>query len=149
MSLLGDTRAKNCTAFLILNKRQDRKSICAWHAEWDATVGGRGVRGVEQRFGRETRCTMWRVTMNVTITILDIIHRLKTRFGDWILSPSQVEPVSGNRLALFILPNLVVSTWRRRQNNLRNAVFWIEDSTMDNVQNCHSYINIPSSQSYR
>jgi hypothetical protein len=30
-----------------------------------------------------------------------------------------------------------------------DIVVWIKDRTMDNVQNCDSYINIPSSQTYR
>jgi hypothetical protein len=35
------------------------------------------------------------------------------------------------------------------ESSLRNVAFEIEDRTMDNVQNCDSYINIPSSQTYR
>jgi hypothetical protein len=30
-----------------------------------------------------------------------------------------------------------------------NVLFQIKDWTMDNIQNCDSYINIPSSQTYR
>jgi hypothetical protein len=30
------------------------------------------------------------------------------------------------------------------ESSLRNVAFWIKDITMDNVQNCDSYINIPS-----
>jgi hypothetical protein len=32
---------------------------------------------------------------------------------------------------------------------LRNVMFKIKDRTMGIVQNCNSYINIPSSQTYR
>jgi hypothetical protein len=35
------------------------------------------------------------------------------------------------------------------ESNLRNVEFQIKDRTMDNVQNCGSYINIPSSQTFR
>jgi hypothetical protein len=35
------------------------------------------------------------------------------------------------------------------RTSLRNVVFEIEDRTMYNVQNCHIYINMPSSQTYR
>jgi hypothetical protein len=33
--------------------------------------------------------------------------------------------------------------------SLRNVVFQVNDRTMDNVQNCDSYINILSAQTYR
>jgi hypothetical protein len=33
--------------------------------------------------------------------------------------------------------------------NVINDVFWIEDRTMDNIQNCDGYINVPSPQTYR
>jgi hypothetical protein len=35
------------------------------------------------------------------------------------------------------------------ESSLRNVMFEIEDRTMDNVQNCDSYINIPSSHTYK
>jgi hypothetical protein len=35
------------------------------------------------------------------------------------------------------------------ESSLRNVVFWIKNKTLDNVQNCDSYINIPSSQTYK
>jgi hypothetical protein len=43
----------------------------------------------------------------------------------------------------------VLSLYGLLVSSLRNAVFQIKDRTMDNVQNCDSYINIPSSQTYR
>jgi hypothetical protein len=36
-----------------------------------------------------------------------------------------------------------------KESGLQNVVFQIKDRTMDNVQNCDSYINILSSQTYR
>jgi hypothetical protein len=38
---------------------------------------------------------------------------------------------------------------KETESSLRIVVFYIKDRTMDNVQNCDSYINIPSSQTYR
>jgi hypothetical protein len=35
------------------------------------------------------------------------------------------------------------------ESSLKNVVFWIKDMMMDNFQNCDSYIDIPSSQTYR
>jgi hypothetical protein len=37
--------------------------------------------------------------------------------------------------------NLVGTTWRRRKSSLINFV--LKDTTMDNVKNCDSYVNIP------
>jgi hypothetical protein len=97
--------------------------------------------------------------INITITILLIMHHrvfyLKQRFGDWILSPPNGEsyPVGSN---IYIAPETERSSsyWdllsrchlkTERESSLRNVVFLIKDRTMDHVQNCDSYINIPSS----
>jgi hypothetical protein len=67
----------------------------------------------------------------ITMAILDIIHLFKTqRFGYWILSQSS----GGTHLK------------KETESSLRNVVFQIKGRTMDNVQNCDSYINTPSSQ---
>jgi hypothetical protein len=46
-----------------------------------------------------------------------------------------------------ICHNLGGSTWRRRQNPVsETSRTHIKDRTINNVQNCDSYINIPSSE---
>jgi hypothetical protein len=52
------------------------------------------------------------------------------------------------RLALSIGSNWMGSTWRRRQNPVSEALC-LKGRTVANIQNCDSYINIPSSQTYR
>jgi hypothetical protein len=52
-------------------------------------------------------------------------------------------PPSGQILALSIGPIRVVSTRSLRQNAVsERSWFKIKDETMDNIQNCDSYINI-------
>jgi hypothetical protein len=36
-----------------------------------------------------------------------------------------------------------------KESGLRNVVFYIPDRTVDNIQNCDRYINIPLSHAYR
>jgi hypothetical protein len=68
--------------------------------------------------------TIW--TLSIPCLLLRTRH-----FGDWILSQSSggTYSVGPNRYSY--------SLWER------------EDRTMDNVQNCDSYTNIASSQTYR
>jgi hypothetical protein len=65
--------------------------------------------------------SLWRWYVNISITVLDIIHRpafFRTQcLGDRILSPSSgsvVASVRRQRLALNVWPIWVGSTWRRK-----------------------------------
>jgi hypothetical protein len=76
--------------------------------------------------------TNWRT---ITIKILDIIHR----------------PVARNpKLALSTGLNWVGSAWRRGENPVpeTSPFLWMKDRTMDSIQNCDTYINIPLSLTY-
>jgi hypothetical protein len=80
--------------------------------------------------------------LSLTITILSIFHHpifyLKTQcFRDWILPLSSGGTYSDE-------PS------RKRHNPVsETSCFKRKDRTMDNVQNCDSYITVPSSQTYR
>jgi hypothetical protein len=61
-------------------------------------------------------------------------------------------PVSGPESEIISIYWAQLSKFKLKaeaESNLRNVVFQIKDRTMDNIQNCDSYINIPSSQTYR
>jgi hypothetical protein len=38
---------------------------------------------------------------------------------------------------------------KKTVSSLRNVVFYIKDTAVDNLQNCDSYNNVPSPQTYR
>jgi hypothetical protein len=68
---------------------------------------------------------LWRWYINITITILDIIHR----------------PVFYLHLLRFL--------WGTdKPVELSSVEFQIKDRTIDNAPNCDSYINITTSQTY-
>jgi hypothetical protein len=61
-----------------------------------------------------------------------------------------VAGIRRRNLAAYIGPNRVGSTSRREQNQVSETLcFLIKNRTMNNIQNCGSYINTPSSQTYR
>jgi hypothetical protein len=103
--------------------------------------------------------------INITITILDIIHVLSFIYNTTFRRLNTISVFRWNlfswaqQIVLLSGPETEISSiyWAQRRNfhmkteaefSLRNVVLQIKDSTMD-VQNCDSYINIPSSQTYR
>jgi hypothetical protein len=56
-----------------------------------------------------------------------------------------VAGVRRQRLVLSIGPNLITN----KESSLWKVVFWTQDRTTDNIQNCDIYINISSSQTCR
>jgi hypothetical protein len=102
----------------------------------------------------------------ITITILDIIHHhifyLKhdvsdTRFGFRLqVETTPLGPIY--RASIFVETEASPIYWAQLsgfhlkieiKSSPRNVVLQVKDRTMDNVRNCDSYINIPSSQTYR
>jgi hypothetical protein len=59
------------------------------------------------------------------------------------MEPIQMDPTERTSLCIRIY-----STWKRKQNAV-SEMLRLKEKIMDNVQNCDSYIYIPSSQTYR
>jgi hypothetical protein len=101
------------------------------------------------------------------MTILDIIRRpiiLKHDVSETGLclllqvEHTQMGPTERSNLCLRIRQRIAPSTglilvgsiWRRSQNPVSETSYYkIKDGTINNIQNCDSYINIPSPQTYR
>jgi hypothetical protein len=95
----------------------------------------------------------WRWYINITITILDIIHRpvfyLKQYVsGDWILYPSSGGTYSAEPCNRAILSSETGFAWRQRQNVVSEN-FQFTYKTWFRIQNYDSNINILPSQTYR
>jgi hypothetical protein len=78
---------------------------------------------------------------DITITILDIIYRL-VFYLKYNVSETETSSIYLNQLSMYQLK-------METESRLWKAVLQLDDRTMDNVQNCDSYINIPSSETYR
>jgi hypothetical protein len=60
----------------------------------------------------------------------------------WLINLLVLLLVSRDRPALSIAQLIKYHLKTQTETSLRNIVFEIEDKTMDNVQDCHSYINL-------
>jgi hypothetical protein len=63
----------------------------------------------------------------------------------WTIESPEFE----SRRQEFSLPHVSTAALRLIEFPIQWVLFYIKDRTMDNVQNCDSYINITSSQTYR
>jgi hypothetical protein len=104
--------------------------------------------------------------MSLTVTILDIIHRhlfyLKhsiSEIGSCLriqVQQTQLAPVDRSSLcvkrqtsSVYWAQQNVLHLETETESSIQKVVFSIKDRTMDNVQNCDSYINTPSPQTCR
>jgi hypothetical protein len=91
----------------------------------------------------------------VTVIILDIIRRLvfyvKCNVSETgsCLSLGGTYSVSGQETGTISAQLHKYHLKTETESSLQNVVFYLKDRTIYNVQNCDSYVIIPSSQTYR